>query len=207
MPIRIASEVPVSTSALPPTSSSGCSACGRIAYLIGPNSVECRPIRNSTLSISAQAVRVERDRGERHRGDLEQLHEADDACLLEFLRELAGARRKQEERQDEQRRRDVRVEADRALVEAQVEADQHDQRVAERVVVERAERLGREERREAPQAQQLELVVSRHGALRGRTAAIYQSAAQPAATLASADRRELAAPAGRRGPTWAAPSG
>ena len=36
MPSRIASEVPISTMPLPPTSSAGSSACGRMAYLIGP---------------------------------------------------------------------------------------------------------------------------------------------------------------------------
>ena len=50
MPTSIAICVPVSTSPLPPTSSSGFSACGRIAYLIGPNMVECIPIMNNTTS-------------------------------------------------------------------------------------------------------------------------------------------------------------
>ena len=52
MPASTASEVPISTRPLPPTSSSFFSACGRIAYLIGPNIVECRPIRNSTTNSS-----------------------------------------------------------------------------------------------------------------------------------------------------------
>ena len=46
----LASCVPISTRPLPPTSSAGFSACGRIAYLIGPNTVECTPIMNSTTS-------------------------------------------------------------------------------------------------------------------------------------------------------------
>ena len=119
---------------------------------------------------------IERNGRERHRGDLKNLDETDNAGLLEFLGELARGRGKQEERQDEQCRRDVRVETDCAFVQAHVETDQHDHRVSERVVVERAERLRREERREPLETQQLELVVSRHGVPRSRPAAIYQSA-------------------------------
>ena len=47
VPIKIATKVPASISALPPTSSVSCRCCGRMAYLTGPNSVECRPSKNS----------------------------------------------------------------------------------------------------------------------------------------------------------------
>ena len=57
MPSRIDSDVPISTKPLPPTSSSLRNACGRIAYLIGPNSVECNPIKNRTLRRIAASCR------------------------------------------------------------------------------------------------------------------------------------------------------
>ncbi|KPW93368.1 hypothetical protein ALO79_200128 [Pseudomonas syringae pv. castaneae] len=52
VPARIARKVPISTRPLPPTSSSSCSACGRIEYLTGPNNAEWVPMANSATSIS-----------------------------------------------------------------------------------------------------------------------------------------------------------
>ena len=49
VPSRMATKVPLSIKALPPTSSSSRRCCGRMAYLTGPKSVECRPSRNSAL--------------------------------------------------------------------------------------------------------------------------------------------------------------
>ncbi len=54
VPSRMATKVPASISALPPTSSSLFRCCGRIAYLTGPNSVECRPSRNSATKSTAR---------------------------------------------------------------------------------------------------------------------------------------------------------
>ncbi len=50
MPIRIDSEVPISTRPLPPVSSSGLSTEGRMEYLTGPNRVDCRPVQNSAVN-------------------------------------------------------------------------------------------------------------------------------------------------------------
>ena len=52
VPMRMAMKVPDSTSALPPTSSVSARCCGRMAYLTGPNSEDCAPIRNKVVSIS-----------------------------------------------------------------------------------------------------------------------------------------------------------
>ena len=49
VPTRIATNVPDSTNALPPTSSSLARDCGMMAYFTGPKSVECKPIRNSEM--------------------------------------------------------------------------------------------------------------------------------------------------------------
>ncbi|CRM74639.1 hypothetical protein [Pseudomonas sp. 22 E 5] len=54
VPARIARNVPISTSPLPPTSSSSCSAWGMIEYFTGPNSAECVPMANSASSISSR---------------------------------------------------------------------------------------------------------------------------------------------------------
>ena len=50
MPTRIEIDVPISTSPLPPVSSSGFSTDGRIEYFTGPNSVDCTPVQNSATS-------------------------------------------------------------------------------------------------------------------------------------------------------------
>src|SRR5690348_17864898 len=105
-------------------------------------------------------MRDEARRRDRHRGDLEQLHPADDAGLLDLLRELPRRGREQEERQDEQRRREVGVERGRAVIQPQLERHQHQQRIAERVVVERRQRLRPEERRETTLTEQGELARS-----------------------------------------------
>ncbi len=54
VPPRIARKVPISTNALPPTSSSSSSAWGRIEYLTGPNSADWVPMANSTTSNSGK---------------------------------------------------------------------------------------------------------------------------------------------------------
>jgi hypothetical protein len=85
-------------------------------------------------------------------------------ALSYFVGQLAAGRRKQQERQDEQRGGEVGIEIH--IGDAQLrrqERDQDHQSVLEHVVVERAERLGQEERQEAPFAQQLELIAFSHG--------------------------------------------
>ena len=61
VPMRMATKVPASISALPPTSSSVCRCCGRMAYFTGPNKVEWQPIKNSpksrTLRLCSQKPR------------------------------------------------------------------------------------------------------------------------------------------------------
>ncbi len=54
VPARIARKVPISTSALPPTSSLSRRCWGRIEYLTGPNSAECVPMANSAASINSR---------------------------------------------------------------------------------------------------------------------------------------------------------
>lgn len=39
--------MPISTSPLPPVSSSGLSTDGRMEYFTGPNSVDCMPVQNN----------------------------------------------------------------------------------------------------------------------------------------------------------------
>ena len=55
VPSRIARKVPISSSALPPTSSSVSSTCGSSPYLAGEKKVECAPIRNSAASSSTMS--------------------------------------------------------------------------------------------------------------------------------------------------------
>ena len=48
VPTRMATKVPISTSALPPTSSESFSAWGRMAYFTGPKKADCTPVRNNS---------------------------------------------------------------------------------------------------------------------------------------------------------------
>ena len=50
VPSRMATRVPISTMALPPTSSVLCRCWGRIANLSGPKKVDCTPSRKTTAS-------------------------------------------------------------------------------------------------------------------------------------------------------------
>ena len=158
MPSRIAIEVPVSTSALPPISSDSFSCCGRIAYFTGPNSVDCTPPRKSAASSSGRFCSEEADRAERHDRELERHRDRDEPRLLVLVGDLARGGREQEERQDEQRLREVLQRVRRHRGEARrLVGEQDHQRLLEDVVVERAEELHAEERPEAPLGQQPEL--------------------------------------------------
>ncbi len=108
-------------------------------------------------------MRIETVRGQHHRANLEQLHVTNDPALLILLGQLTGGGGKQEERDDEQRRRQIGVERHRVVAQPHLERHQHHQRIAERIVIERTQRLGPEERRKAPLAQQCELA---HAVLR-----------------------------------------
>jgi hypothetical protein len=48
VPIKMLTKVPVSTKALPPTSSSSFKSSGRMLYLAGPKKVDWSPSRNNT---------------------------------------------------------------------------------------------------------------------------------------------------------------
>ena len=158
MPTRIEIDVPISTRPLPPVSSSGFSTAGRIEYFTGPNSVDCTPVAEQRDQQHDHVLGQEADRRQRHDHDLHRRGDADQLRLLEFLGDLSGGRREQEVRQDEQRRCEIGVE--RALLGADAEVEQQaDDRLPIDVVVERAERLGGEERQETALLQQLELVV------------------------------------------------
>lgn len=91
-----------------------------------------------------------------HDGDFRQFDQTDQRILGELFAELSGQRRKQKERQNKQQR--TQVDPDRAVtLDGQPIEDGKDQRLLEHVVVERAQRLGDEERQEAPGTQQVEL--------------------------------------------------
>ncbi len=99
-----------------------------------------------------QVVEQEAGGPDRHDGDFPQLDQPDQRVLGELLAKLPGQGRKQEERQDEQQ--GAEVDPDTAItVDAQLVEDGEDQRLLEDIVVERSERLGHEERQEAPRTQ------------------------------------------------------
>jgi len=103
-------------------------------------------------------LQMEAEHAEQHDRDLGQFDPSDQARLFVFFCPLSGHGRKQEEGQDEQRRGDVGVEGRLFRIDAHdTVGEQHQQRIAEQVVVECAERLGQEEGQEASLAQQVEL--------------------------------------------------
>ena len=107
-----------------------------------------------------QAVAGETEGGDQHDADLEQLDEADQARLLELVGQLAGGGREQEERQDEEAGAQVHQKLGvGARHGAGTIGEQDHQRILEDVVVERAEKLGDEERQEAPLPHQTVLVA------------------------------------------------
>ena len=109
MPTRIEIDVPISTRPLPPVSSSGLSTDGRIEYFTGPNSVDCTPVANSATSSTTMFCVTKPTAGQRHDRDFHRGGDADQLRLLQLLGDLPGGGREQEVGQDEQRRREVRV--------------------------------------------------------------------------------------------------
>ena len=156
VPTRMAMKVPASTSALPPTSSLWRRCCGISEYLSGPKMVASTPNRKITPSrieiwptYSATAPQHISTTSARRDWRISRLFSI-------FVRELAGQRGKQEERQDEQALRHVRQHAGIAGGR-RAESDGHHHRVAEQVVVEGAEKLREKEWQEPASAQQRKL--------------------------------------------------
>ena len=116
--------------------------CGRIAYLTGPNSVECTPPRNSAASSSGEAVQEEADRADTMIAISSATMMRDEARLLVLVGELAGGGREQQERQDEQRLREVLQRVGRHRGERRrLVREQDHERLLEDVVVDGAEEL------------------------------------------------------------------
>src|SRR4029453_11592663 len=101
--------------------------------------------------------------------DLEVLDEADHAGLVVLVGELAAGRREQQERQDEEGadRQAGELRLQEGIAQLQLVGHHHGECELEQVVVARAEELGPEEGREAPLAQQRELVRVRGSGGRG----------------------------------------
>ena len=109
----------------------------------------------------------ERDVGEHdagaaedHDADLGELDDPDQPRLVVVVGKLARERREQEEGQDEQALRDrAELELLRRVRIELIGDEQHD-RLLEQAVVERSEELRREQRQEAPRAQQVSDVLN-----------------------------------------------
>jgi len=104
-----------------------------------------------------------------HDGDLQVLHETDDARLLELVGELPGRGRKQQERQDEQRPYHQARQGRRQPGHAELVGNHHGEGELEQVVVGGAGGLGPEKRCKATLAEQRKLVgVLRRGRMGAR---------------------------------------
>ena len=158
VPSTMATNVPISTIALPPTSSESRSTSGSNPYLAGAKNVECMPIRNSAPSNTSMLLGGEAEAGDRHDRDLGGLDGLQHQRLVVTIGELAGHAGEQHERQDEQPRGDVGQQRGRQCRVARgLVGREDDQHVLVDIVVERAQRLRAEERQEASLDQQFEL--------------------------------------------------
>ena len=156
VPRRIARNVPASMSALPATSSSARRCCGSSAYLIGPKTVECVPRQKSEAKSSGTLPSHSPQAPERHDADLGDLHHARDQRLVDPIGERARRAGEEKERRDEQ---GAGEHHERGRAEARLlgQTERHDDAecALQQVVVERAQELRDEERREATSRQQL----------------------------------------------------
>src|SRR5580658_2547961 len=144
-PQMIAAKVAPSTSALPETSSSR-------RRMIGQDAVFDRAEQRRNDSEPEQSHIEQRRRGERETGggdhlneDLREFEPPGDQSLIVRIGDLAAERRKRDRGQDENDRREQDFEA--GVLAAEAEENEHDQHIADEIVVERGEELAPEQRR------------------------------------------------------------
>ena len=169
VPMRIAMKVPASTSALPPTSSLWRRCCGISEYLSGPKMVASTPNRKITVSSVGTSADVERDGAGAHQHDLREPRLPDQARSSRTCRRAA--------RTSAENRKNGRMNSPCDTFDsmpasppaaAAPKVIETTTRVAEQVVVERAEELREEEGQEAAGAEQPELRRFRAGNLFGK---------------------------------------
>jgi hypothetical protein len=96
-------------------------------------------------------VHQEPGAAERHDANLGKFDAADESALGESIRDLAGQRGEQKERQNEESTRGCdQLLGRESGMRARAEGEREDERVLEQIVVERAQELGPEEGSEAP---------------------------------------------------------
>jgi len=109
-------------------------------------------------------MRDESNRCQDHQKNLDDLDNSHQFRFFVFVRQLPRESRKQDKRQNEERRGDI---DQQSRVEAQylhaLECDQEIQAIAKNIVVECAEKLGREKWRESALCQERELIRVGHG--------------------------------------------
>ena len=77
--------------------------CGRIEYLIGPKKADCDAGQKEHGRSCSQTWSVNRLKAaERHDADLDELDAAGEHGLVEFVGDLAGGGREEEEGEDEE---------------------------------------------------------------------------------------------------------
>ncbi len=119
--------------------------------------VASTPNRKITPSSDRDLADVQRHRPAAHQHHFGEARLADQPALFVLVGELAGQRRKQEERQDEQTLRHVRQHTGVAGRGGAPKVMDTTTRIAKQVVVEGAEELREKERQEAAGAEQREL--------------------------------------------------
>ncbi len=153
VPVRIATKVAPSTSALPAGNSARGRWSGRMPYLIGPNKAAITPkpasAQNSTAT-DCCAKPITARPGDKNFKKFQPLRHP---RLVVAVGQFAAERRQEEIRRDKNgaRQRDQRLRAG-----APAEQDQKDQRGFEKIIVECREKLAPEQRRKAPRQHQRE---------------------------------------------------
>ena len=160
VPSRIATNVPISTSPLPPTSSSALQVLRQDRVLDRPEQRRVHAHQRERDEQQRRGCGSQKPTRRHHDRDLEQLDEADQARLLVLVGELAGGGRQQHERQDEDRAGEVdeRVRRRATPCAAAWKATKMTSAFLKMLSLRGAQELRPEERREAALAQQVELV-------------------------------------------------
>ena len=126
---------------------------------MGPNTVECVPRQKSVSEQQRHALLPQPPRADRHDADLSDLHPAGDDALSMRSASVPDAPENRKNGAMNSAPATITSEAAHARLRAPAEGDQDRQRALQQVVVEGAQKLRDEERREPSRRQQLTRVA------------------------------------------------
>ncbi len=152
VPIKMAMNVPPSTSALPLVEFFTLQMIGQDAVFDRTEQRRDHAVEEDRQEQHRDRVKPEADHGQDGDGDLEQLQSAGHNGLVEAVGDLAAKTGEEKEREGERRGRELDQRAGFGLAEP--EQQNEDQRLLEKVIAERGERLAPEQRRKTSRRHQ-----------------------------------------------------